>query len=109
MISIAALVTMMALAPAYGARGLGMHRCSHGANGWNDRQNDGCREEERGDDGSRHVKAEMKKGNMEGCMKYMKQAHTAMGLHWRMVKAFAAIAATMRSLPAPPRGCAAVS
>jgi ketol-acid reductoisomerase len=25
-------------------------------------------------------KAEMKKGNMEGCMKYMKQAHTAMGL-----------------------------
>jgi hypothetical protein len=26
-------------------------------------------------------KAEMKKGDMEGCMKYMKQAHTAMGLH----------------------------
>ena len=26
-------------------------------------------------------KAEMKKGNMEGCMKYMKEAHTAMGLH----------------------------
>ncbi len=25
-------------------------------------------------------KAEMKKGNMEGCMKYMKEAHTAMGL-----------------------------
>jgi hypothetical protein len=25
-------------------------------------------------------KADMKKGNMEGCMKYMKQAHTAMGL-----------------------------
>jgi hypothetical protein len=25
-------------------------------------------------------KAEMKKGNMEGCMKYMKRAHTAMGL-----------------------------
>jgi agmatine/peptidylarginine deiminase len=25
-------------------------------------------------------KAEMKKGNMEGCMKSMKQAHTAMGL-----------------------------
>jgi hypothetical protein len=24
-------------------------------------------------------KAEMKKGNMEGCMKYMKEAHTAMG------------------------------
>jgi hypothetical protein len=26
-------------------------------------------------------KAEMKKGNMEGCMKHMKEAHTAMGLH----------------------------
>jgi hypothetical protein len=26
-------------------------------------------------------KAEMKKGNMEGCMKYMKEAHAAMGLH----------------------------
>ena len=26
-------------------------------------------------------KAEMKKGNMEGCMKYMNEAHTAMGLH----------------------------
>jgi hypothetical protein len=26
-------------------------------------------------------KAEMKKGNKEGCMKYMKEAHTAMGLH----------------------------
>jgi hypothetical protein len=25
-------------------------------------------------------KAEMKKGNMDGCMKFMKQAHTAMGL-----------------------------
>jgi uncharacterized protein involved in copper resistance len=25
-------------------------------------------------------KAEMKKGNMEGCMKHMKEAHTAMGL-----------------------------
>ena len=25
-------------------------------------------------------KADMKKGNMEGCMKYMKEAHTAMGL-----------------------------
>jgi len=25
-------------------------------------------------------RAEMKKGNMEACMKYMKQAHTAMGL-----------------------------
>ena len=26
-------------------------------------------------------KAEMKKDNMEGCMKYMKEAHAAMGLH----------------------------
>lgn len=26
-------------------------------------------------------KAEMKKGDMEGCMKYMKDAHAAMGLH----------------------------
>jgi hypothetical protein len=25
-------------------------------------------------------KADMKKGNMEGCMKYMKEAHIAMGL-----------------------------
>jgi hypothetical protein len=25
-------------------------------------------------------KAEMKKGNMEGCVKHMKEAHTAMGL-----------------------------
>ena len=65
-ICIATLVTMMAIAPAYSAAPQGMHRRSHEANGCNDRQNDRCREEEGGNDGSRHVKSRHEKRQYGG-------------------------------------------
>jgi hypothetical protein len=58
-----------------------MHRCSHEANGCNDRQKDGGPKKKEATAAFEMSKAEMKKDNMKGCMKYMKEAHAAMGLH----------------------------
>jgi hypothetical protein len=79
-IAIAALVTMMALAPAYSAA---PKECTDAHMKQMDemiaKMTDAAKKKE-ATSALDLSKAEMKKGNMEGCMKYMKQAHTAMGL-----------------------------
>jgi hypothetical protein len=80
MIAIAALVTMMALAPAYSAA---PKECTDAHMkqmvAMIAKMSDAAKEKE-ATTALDMSKAEMKKGDMEGCMKYMKQAHTAMGL-----------------------------
>jgi hypothetical protein len=79
-ISIATLLTIMALAPAYGAA---PKECTDAhmkqIDGMIAKMTDAARKKE-ATTALDMSKAEMKKGNMDGCMKYMKQAHTAMGL-----------------------------
>jgi hypothetical protein len=79
-ISIATLLTMMALAPAYSAT---PKECTDAHMQQMDsmiaKMTDAAKKKE-ATTALDMSKAEMKKGNMEGCMKYMKQAHTAMGL-----------------------------
>jgi hypothetical protein len=79
-ISIAILVTMMALAPAYSAA---PKECTDAHMKQMDamiaEMTDAAKQKE-ATTALDMSKAEMKKGNMEGCMKYMKQAHSAMGL-----------------------------
>ena len=79
-IAIAALVTLMALAPAYSAA---PKECTDAHMKQMDamiaKMSDVAKKKE-ATSALDMSKAEMKKGNMEGCMKYMKQAHTAMGL-----------------------------
>jgi len=80
MISIATLVTMIALVPAYGAA---PKECTDAHMKQMDamiaKMTDAAKQKE-ATTALDMSKAEMKKGNMDGCMKYMKQAHTAMGL-----------------------------
>jgi hypothetical protein len=80
MISIATLVTMIALVPAYGAA---PKECTDAHMKQMDamiaKMTDAAKQKE-ATTALDMAKAEMKKGNMDGCMKYMKQAHTAMGL-----------------------------
>jgi len=79
-ISIATLVTMIALVPAYGAA---PKECTDAHMKQMDamiaKMTDAAKQKE-ATTALDMSKAEMKKGNMDGCMKYMKQAHTAMGL-----------------------------
>ena len=79
-ICIAALLSMMALAPAYSAA---PKECTDAHMKQMDamiaKMSDAVKKKE-ATSALDMSKAEMKKGNMEGCMKYMKQAHTAMGL-----------------------------
>ena len=79
-IAILAVVTMMALAPAYGAA---PKECTDAhmkqMDGMIAKMTDAAKKKE-ATTALDMSKAEMKKGNMDGCMKYMKQAHTAMGL-----------------------------
>ena len=79
-IAIAALVTMMTLAPAYSAA---PKECTDAHMKQMDamiaKMTDAAKKKE-ATTALDMSKADMKKGNMEGCMKYMKQAHTAMGL-----------------------------
>ena len=79
-ISIATLVTMIALVPAYGAA---PKECTDAHMKQMDamiaKMTDAAKKKE-ATTALDMSKAEMKKGNMQGCMKYMKQAHTAMGL-----------------------------
>jgi hypothetical protein len=79
-IAISALVAMMALAPAYGAA---PKECTDAhmklMDGMIAKMTDAAKKKE-ATTALDMSKAEMKKGNMDGCMKYMKQAHTAMGL-----------------------------
>ena len=79
-ISIATLLTIMALAPAYGAA---PKECTDAhmkqMDGMIAKMTDAAKKKE-APTALDMSKAEMKKGNMDGCMKYMKQAHTAMGL-----------------------------
>ena len=79
-ISIATLLTIMALAPAYGAA---PKECTDAhmkqMDGMIAKMTDAAKKKE-ATTALDMSKAEMKKGNMDGCMKYMKQAHTAMGL-----------------------------
>jgi len=80
MISIATLVTMIALVAAYGAA---PKECTDAHMKQMDamiaKMTDAAKQKE-ATTALDMSKAEMKKGNMDGCMKYMKQAHTAMGL-----------------------------
>jgi hypothetical protein len=79
-IAISAAVAMMVLAPAYGAA---PKECTDAHMKQMDamiaKMSDAAKKKE-ATSALDMSKAEMKKGNMEGCMKYMKQAHTAMGL-----------------------------
>jgi hypothetical protein len=79
-ISTAALLTMMAIVPAYSAA---PKECTDAhmkqMDGMIAKMTDTAKKKE-ATSALDMSKAEMKKGNMEGCMKYMKQAHTAMGL-----------------------------
>jgi hypothetical protein len=79
-ISIATLLTMIAIAPAYGAP---PKECTDAHMKQMDamiaKMTDAAKKKE-AMTALDMSKADMKKGNMEGCMKYMKQAHTAMGL-----------------------------
>ena len=79
-ICVAALLSMMALAPAYSAA---PKECTDAhmkqMDGMIAKMSDAAKKKE-ATSALDMSKAEMKKGNMEGCMKYMKQAHTAMGL-----------------------------
>ena len=79
-IAIAALVTLMALAPAYSAA---PKECTDAHMKQMDamiaKMSDAAKKKE-ATTALDMSKAEMKIGKMEGCMKYMKQAHTAMGL-----------------------------
>jgi len=79
-ICIAALLSMMAIAPAYSAA---PKECTDAHMKQMDamiaKMSDVAKKKE-ATSALDMSKAEMKKGNMEGCMKYMKQAHTAMGL-----------------------------
>jgi hypothetical protein len=81
-ICIATLTTMMALAPAYS--GETPKECTDAHMKQMDamiaKMTDATKKKE-ATTALDMSKAEMKKGNMEGCMKYMKEAHTAMGLH----------------------------
>jgi hypothetical protein len=80
-LSIAALATMMALAPAFSAEP--PKECTDAHMKQMDamiaKMTDAAKKKE-ATTALEMSKAEMKKGNMEGCMKYMKEAHTAMGL-----------------------------
>jgi len=79
-ICIATLVTMIAIAPAYSAA---PKECTDAHMKQMDaliaKMTDAAKKKE-ATTALDMSKADMKKGNMEGCMKYMKQAHTAMGL-----------------------------
>jgi hypothetical protein len=79
-ICIAALLSMMAIAPAYSAP---PKECTDAHMKQMDamiaKMTDAAKKKE-ATTALDMSKADMKKGNMEGCMKYMKQAHTAMGL-----------------------------
>jgi hypothetical protein len=79
-IAISAAVAMMVLAPAYGAA---PKECTDAHMKQMDamiaKMTDAAKQKE-ATTSLDLSKAEIKKGNMEGCMKYMKQAHTAMGL-----------------------------
>jgi hypothetical protein len=81
-IRIATLMTVMALAPAYSAEP--PKECTDAHMKQMDamiaKMTDAAKMKE-ATTALDMSKAEMKKGNMEGCMKYMKEAHTAMGLH----------------------------
>ena len=79
-ICIATLTTVIALAPAYSAA---PKECTDA----HMKQMDGmiakitdAAKKKKATTALDMSKADMKKGNMEGCMKYMKEAHTAMGL-----------------------------
>ena len=78
MISIATLVTMIALVPAYGAA---PKECTDAHMKEMDamiaKMTDRTKKKE-ATTALKMSKAEMKKGNMEGCMKYMIDAHAAM-------------------------------
>ncbi len=80
-ISTAALLTMMAIVPAYSAA---PKECTDAhmkqMDGMIAKMTDAAKKKE-ATTALDMSKAEMQKGNMEGCMKYMKEAHTAMGLH----------------------------
>jgi hypothetical protein len=79
-ISIAFLVTMMALAPAYSAA---PKECTDAHMKQMDAmiaKMTNTAKQKAATTALNMSKAEMKKGNMKGCMKYMKQAHSAMGL-----------------------------
>jgi hypothetical protein len=76
---IAALMTIMALAPAYSAPKECTDAHMKQMDGMIAKMTDTAKKKE-ATSALDMSKAEMKKGNMEGCMKYMKQAHTAMGL-----------------------------
>jgi hypothetical protein len=79
-IAISAAVAMIVLAPAYGAA---PKECTDAHMEQMDamiaKMTDATKQKE-ATTALDLSKAEMKKGNMDGCMKYMKQAHTAMGL-----------------------------
>jgi hypothetical protein len=79
-IFIATLGTMMALVPAYSAA---PKECTDAHMKQMDamiaKMTDAAKQKE-ATTALGMSKAEMKKGDMDGCMKYMKQAHTAMGL-----------------------------
>jgi hypothetical protein len=79
-ISIAALLSMMAIAAAYSAA---PKECTDAHMKQMDamiaKMTDAAKKKE-ATTALDMSKADMKKGNMEGCLKYMKQAHTAMGL-----------------------------
>jgi hypothetical protein len=79
-ISIAMLVMMMVLGPAYSAA---PKECTDAHMKQMDamiaKMTDAAKKKE-ATTALDMSKADMKKGDMEGCMKYMKQAHTAMGL-----------------------------
>jgi hypothetical protein len=81
-ICIATLTTMMALAPAYSAET--PKECTDAHMKQMDamiaKMTDATKKKE-ATTALDMSKAEMKKGNMEGCMKHMTEAHTAMGIH----------------------------
>ena len=78
-IAISAVVAMMALAPAYGAA---PKECTDvymkQMDGMIAKMSDAAKKKE-ATMALDMSKAEMKKGNMDGCMKHMKEAHKAMG------------------------------
>jgi hypothetical protein len=81
MFGIATLMAVLALAPAYGAET--PKECTDAHMKQMDamiaKMTDAAKKKE-ATTALDMSKAEMKKGNMDGCMKFMKQAHTAMGL-----------------------------
>jgi hypothetical protein len=79
-ICVATLTTFIALTPAYSAA---PKECTHAHMKQMDamiaKMTDAAKKKE-ATRALNKSKAEMKKGNMDGFMKYMKEAHTAMGL-----------------------------